>query len=216
MRNGRFITLEGGEGVGKTTLAVGLARRLSQAGVEVVRTREPGGSERAEAIRVLALHPPSGRWSAETEILLMFAARRDHLEATIWPALARGATVLCDRFTDSTRAYQGGGMTQLLGLIDDLDRAFVGARGPDLTLILDAGESATRARRAQRAGEQDAFEARDADFHRRVRAAFQDIANRFPERCARIDADQSADRVLDAAWGVLVSRFPDLVGQVQQ
>ncbi|HEY5411114.1 MAG TPA: dTMP kinase, partial [Caulobacteraceae bacterium] len=137
MAQGRFITLEGGEGTGKSTQARRLAERLRQAGLDVVPTREPGGSEGAEALRKLLLEGGSDRWSAVSEALLMYAARRDHLEKLILPALARGAWVISDRFFDSARAYQGSGGGAPESLIAALEREVVGDDRPDLTLMLD-------------------------------------------------------------------------------
>src|SRR5579862_7388820 len=137
MRQGRFITLEGGEGTGKSTQAARLTRRLRAAGREVVATREPGGSPGAEAIRALLVEGEPDRWSPTTETLLMYAARRDHIERLIEPALARGAWVVCDRFLDSTRAYQGAGGGAPATLIAALEQELVGPCLPDLTLVLD-------------------------------------------------------------------------------
>ena len=196
--SGRFITLEGGEGAGKSTQIRRLGERLRAAGKQVVETREPGGSPGAEEIRGLLLGGGVERWDDVTEALLMYAARRDHLARTVWPALKRGQWVLCDRFEDSTRAYQGAG--------SGLDRTVIGALGgvargnfaPDLTLILDLPVSIGRARAAARRGLHDRFEQRDDGFHERVRQGFLAVAAAEPDRCAVIDASLSLDVVSDA------------------
>jgi dTMP kinase len=203
---GRFITFEGGEGAGKSTQVRRLAERL-KARAEVVVTREPGGSPGAELIRDLLVNGPVERWSPITETLLMYAARRDHVERVIAPALARGASVICDRFYDSTRAYQGvaGGAPQ--ALIAALEADVVGDLVPDLTLILDLPVAVGLARAATRGGE-GRFEAKGIAFHERLRAAFQAIAKAEPKRCRLIDADGEIDAVtarIEAAvserWG---------------
>ena len=170
MPRGRFITLEGGEGTGKSTQALKLAERLRAAGREVAATREPGGSEGAELLRGLLLQGGEDRWSALSETLLMYAARRDHLEKTIRPALARGAWVICDRFLDSTRAYQGAGGGAPEGLIAALERHVVGDDLPDLTLVMDLPVE-TGLQRAGARTALDRIEARDDGFHQRGRPA---------------------------------------------
>lgn len=205
--SGRFITLEGGEGVGKSTLARGLASFLeSHAGVDVIATREPGGSPGADAIRALFVRGEQDRWTPITDALLIAAARADHVARTIRPALAAGRWVICDRFTDSTRAYQGAGRgldAQVLAALDHL----IEAPAPDLTLVLDIDPSKGVARsRGAQAGE-DRFERMDLAFHERVRAAFLDIAKREPQRCAVIDASQSKEEVLAAALQAVQARL---------
>ena len=182
---GRFITLEGGEGAGKSTQARLLADGLRAAGVPVLLTREPGGTANAETLRTLLLDRVRG-WSADAEILLHFAARAEHVAHAIAPALARGVTVVCDRFFDSTLAYQGWGM--------GADRALIGRLAarlpvqPDLTLVLQVPSATRRARVALRAGESDRYEAEDEAFHQRVCAGFAVIAAGTPRRCVAIDA----------------------------
>lgn len=198
MAKGRFITLEGGEGTGKSTLARGLADALRAQGRDVVLTREPGGAPGADAIRKLLVEGDAGRWSAMEEALLFAAARLNHLTHTIRPALARGAWVVCDRFYDSTRAYQvaAGGLDPRA--LDALN-ALIEAPAPDLTLVLDIDpERGLRRSQGRHAGE-DRFEKKDADFHARVRTAFLDIAKDEPHRCAVIDAGEPADAVLNQA-----------------
>lgn len=202
MARGKFITFEGGEGAGKSTQIGLLATALRATGLDVVVTREPGGSRFAEAIRALLLDNTSGERSALAEALLFAAARADHLERLIRPALARGQWVLCDRFADSTRAYQGGADAVPLAVIEQLERMVVGDTRPDLTIILDlpVEEGLRRAAQRQhaRSGAEaaaDAFEARDHAYHDRLRAAFLAIARAEPGRCVVIDAERSADDI---------------------
>lgn len=207
MTRGVFITLEGGEGAGKSTQARRLAARLTGAGREVVATREPGGSPGAEAIRALLVTGEADRWSPITETLLMNAARRDHIERVIAPALARGAAVVCDRFADSTRAYQGAGGGAPAGLIAALEAAVLEAAAPDLTLIFDLPVAAGLARAAGRGGREARFEAKGAAFHERLRAAFLEIAEAEPDRCVVIDAGQNEDAVARAIWAAVSERL---------
>ena len=192
---GRFITIEGGEGTGKSTQLARLAAWLEPRVGEVVRTREPGGSPGAEAIRNLLVNGPPDKWSAQTETLLMFAARRDHIERVISPALSRGAWVVCDRFTDSTRAYQGVAGGADPALIRALEHHVVGAHGPDLTLVLDIPAETGLARAAARGEGEGRFEAKGQAFHIRLRQAFLDIAAAEPSRCVIISAEGAVDEV---------------------
>lgn len=207
MAHGRFITLEGGEGAGKTTQARRLADRLKARFGEVVITREPGGSPGAEAIRELLLNGAVDRWSPITETLMMYAARRDHLERTIGPALARGAAVICDRFADSTRAYQGAGGGAPEALIATLEAEIVGDQRPDLTLVFDLPVEAGLARAASRGGGEARFEAKGTAFHERLRTAFLAIAAAEPARCVLIDAARSPDEVEAAVWSAVEERL---------
>ncbi|MDJ0921926.1 MAG: dTMP kinase [Henriciella sp.] len=202
MSEGIFITLEGGEGTGKSTLIANLQHRLHGLGIRPVLTREPGGTPLAEAVRSLALFPPDGdTWTPLAQALLMNAARTDHLEKKIIPALASGDWVICDRFADSTRAYQSiDGVAE--PVLRDIERAVVGDTMPDVTFILDADPAALVARRSQRGGS-DAFEAQPMAFHESVRAAFLKIAQSKPERCIVLDALQSPDEVADRAMAHL-------------
>jgi dTMP kinase len=200
---GRFITFEGGEGAGKSTQVRRLAERLSALGHQVVTTREPGGSPGAESIRALLVEGAVDRWSPISETLLMFAARRDHIERVIAPALARGAWVICDRFYDSTRAYQGAGGGASEALIASLEAAVVGAETPDLTLILDLPVATGLARAASRGQGEARFEAKGLAFHERLRAAFIAIAAREPERCRVLDASRSIDDLAETIWAVV-------------
>jgi dTMP kinase len=203
---GRFITFEGGEGVGKSTQVARLADRLRDRG-EVVVTREPGGSPGAEAIRGLLVSGPVERWSPISEALLMYAARRDHIERVIAPALERGAWVICDRFYDSSRAYQGaagGAPSRLLSALED---EVVGELIPDLTLILDLPVEIGLARASSRGQGEGRFEAKGAAFHERLRAAFLEIAASEPGRCRVIDADAGVDAVSDRIRRALDERW---------
>ena len=207
MAQGRFITFEGGEGAGKSTQLTRLVARLQTGGREVVATREPGGSPGAEAIRDLVLKGTADRWSPVTETLLMYAARRDHIERVIRPALARGAWVVCDRFADSTRAYQGAAGGTDPALIAALETSVLEGTRPDVTLIFDLPVALGLERAHARAGAEMRFESKGHDFHERLRAAFLAIARAEPERCAVIDATGSlADveaKVWSAVWGLL-------------
>ncbi len=206
--SGRFITLEGGEGVGKSTLAAALLARLEAAGRRVDMTREPGGTPLAEAVRDLALHPPgSTNWSPLALALLMNAARLDHLERRIRPALASGRVVVCDRFADSTRVYQSVQDGAAPAALDALEQWVVGETQPDLSLLLDADPEAVLGRRAERAGPHDAFEARDLTFHRAIREGFLSLAARFPERIVVLDASRPASEVAANAWAVVSERL---------
>jgi dTMP kinase len=205
---GRFITFEGGEGAGKSTQIRRLAARLADSGAEVVVTREPGGSPGAETIRELLVNGDADRWSPTTEALLMYAARRDHLERTVRPALERGATVLSDRFADSTRAYQGAGGKLSAEAIAQLERfALEPSDWPVLTLILDLPVAEGLKRAGARGGGEARFESKGLEFHERLRAGFLAIAEREPERCAVIDATGDIDAVAAAIWSAVSTRL---------
>jgi dTMP kinase len=204
---GRFITFEGGEGAGKTTQIRWLAERLTALAHEVVTTREPGGSPGAEALRDLLVRGEADRWSPLSETLILYAAREDHLERLIRPALARGAWVLSDRFADSTRAYQGAGGGAPRGVITMLEEAVVGPVRPDLTLILDLPVEAGLERARVRGGGEERFERKGRDFHERLRAGFLAIAAAEPERCTVVDASQPPEAVAAAIWGAVRDRL---------
>ncbi len=191
--SGRFITLEGGEGAGKSTQIARLRTWLEGRGKTVVATREPGGSSGAEMIRKLLVEGPAERWDGVTEALLHFAARRDHLRTTVWPALKLGAWVISDRFADSTRAYQGYGHGLDHATIEQLYDVAVGDFRPDLTLILDLPIDVGLARAAARRGAETRYENLPIEFHQRVKAGFLEIAKREPGRCVVIDAGQDID-----------------------
>ncbi|HEX6866760.1 MAG TPA: dTMP kinase [Caulobacteraceae bacterium] len=207
MARGRFITLEGGEGAGKSTQQNRLVARLTERGIDVVSTREPGGSDGGEAIRDLLVNGPVDRWSAVTEVLLMNAARRDHIERRIEPALARGRWVVCDRFADSTRAYQGAGGEADPAFIAAVERAVVGEVTPDLTLVLDLPVEDGLKRAAGRGGGEARFEAKGTEFHRRLRQGFLDIAAAEPDRCVVIDSTRPQDEVEAAIWAAVEQRL---------
>ncbi|MBT8412085.1 MAG: dTMP kinase [Octadecabacter sp.] len=185
LASGVFITFEGIDGSGKSTQARMLAERLQGA----VLTREPGGSAGAEEIRALLLTGDPDRWSAETEILLFTAARRDHLEKTIEPALAEGRTVICDRFADSTRVYQGATRGDLRGTVDSLHRLMIG-REPDLTFIIDMDPKEALARGLARKSGEDRFEDMGLAFQETLRHGFLALAKAMPNRCILIDGNR--------------------------
>lgn len=202
MSTGRFITFEGIDGAGKTTHLDALERAWREAGHEVVRTREPGGTPLAEQLRGLFLHEPM---DSLTEALLMFAARRDHLTQVIEPALARGAWVLCDRFTDATFAYQGGGRGFDLKVLSTLESWVQGTRQPDLTFLFDLPPAVAAARLAG-ARQPDRFEAQDQVFFERVREMYLTRMAQHPERFVLIQADQPQETVARAIGLALAAR----------
>lgn len=197
---GRFITLEGGEGAGKSTQAALLAERLRHAGHLVDVTREPGGTAGAEAIRTLLVTGDADRWSAVTEACLVNAARADHVARRIQPALADGRWVVCDRFVDSTLAYQGAGKGVDAGVLRTLHRIAAADLWPDLTLILTLPVADGLARAASRTAAAARFEAHDTAFHERVAGGFRAIAAREPDRCRVIDAAGGIDSVAAHIW----------------
>jgi dTMP kinase len=191
-----FLTLEGGEGTGKSTQAKLLAAHLEARGLLVVQTREPGGTPEAEALRALLLNGEVGRWTAEAEALLNYAARDSHLQKVIRPALAADELVLCDRFMDSTRAYQGYAGQCDMTLLDALESSIVGATRPDLTLIFDLDPAVGLARAKSRGdGSEDRYERKGLEFHQMLRGGFLSIARTEPARCRIIDAAGSVDEV---------------------
>jgi dTMP kinase len=206
---GRFITLEGGEGAGKSVQAERLEERLATLGLEVVRTREPGGSPHAEELREAILSGFAAQFGPDGEALLFAAARLDHLDKTILPALSRGAWVVCDRFADSTRAYQGVAGDLSPAFVARLEEVVVGANRPDLTLILDipaeAGLERARARRGPESA--DRFEAEGSEFHEKLRRAFLDIAAAEPKRCVVVDALKPEEEVGEAIWCAVENRL---------
>ena len=207
----RFITLEGGEGAGKSTQAKRLASALETKGIPCLLTREPGGSPGAEAIRKLLVQGERDKWDAETETLLMFAARADHVRRTITPALSRGTWVICDRFVDSTYAYQGAGRGVAARFIVTLESMVLDGFAPDLTLILDIDPDLGLARTENRAGsgarEEARFERFGMTFHRQLRDAFRAIAARHSERCVLIDAGKPEQDVADNIWNAVSGKF---------
>jgi dTMP kinase len=192
--SGKFITLEGGEGVGKSTQVHALAEALKARGIEVLVTREPGGSEGAEKIRELLLGGAEERWGARAEVLLFAAGRADHVEKTIAPALASGQWVLCDRFADSSLAYQGGAGGLGIEIVRSINVMAVGDTFPDRTLVLMLDQGGERAR-ARDGGAGDRIGGRPDEYHRKVDAAFRIIAAEEPERVKLVDASGSPDEV---------------------
>ena len=191
---GSFITFEGIDGSGKSTQARKLAEHLQAQGRDVILTREPGGSEGAEEIRTLVLQGEPDRWSAETEILLFTAARRDHLERTILPAIDAGKVVICDRFADSTRMYQGLSRGDLRGTVDQLHKLMIG-REPDMTILIDMDSDAGLSRALSRQGVEERFEAFGADLQAQMRTGFLSLAEEFKERFLVINGARSIDEV---------------------
>jgi dTMP kinase len=205
--DGRFITFEGGEGGGKSTQLRLLADRLQKLGHELVATREPGGSPGAEALRALLVTGAADRWSPLTETLILYAARRDHVERVIRPALGRGAWVVCDRFADSTRAYQGAAGGVDPAFINELERVTLGDTRPDLTMILDLPAEEGLRRAGRRGDDESRFEGKGLPFHDRLRAEFLAIADREPSRCVVIDASLPITSVSDAIWVAVSGRL---------
>lgn len=208
---GSFISIEGGEGGGKSTQSKALVRRLRAAGLEAVATREPGGSPSAELIREALLSGTFQAQGPKAEALLFAAARIDHLDHIIKPALERGAWVVCDRFHDSTRAYQGALGALDPGFLETLERVSLEGCKPDLTLILDLPATTGLARAALRrtaGAAADRFEREPPAFHQALRQAFLAIAAREPDRCVVVDATQSPDEVEQAIWDAVRYRLP--------
>ena len=203
---GLFISLEGIDGAGKSTQSRLLAAHLRGLGRDVIETREPGGAAGAEDIRKLLVEGDPDRWSPETEILLFSAARRDHLERTITPALARGAVVICDRFADSTRVYQGAARGDLRALVDDIHARVIGVE-PDLTLILDMDPAVALARGLARQSGEDRFEDMGLAFQERLRAGFQALARDFADRCAMVDANQAPEAIAQDIARIVEARL---------
>jgi dTMP kinase len=206
---GKFITFEGGEGTGKSTQAAMLALHLESYGLGVQLTREPGGSPGAEIIRHVLLTGAAKPLGAEVEAMLFAAARDDHVQCTILPALRSGKWVICDRFVDSTRVYQG-----ILGQVDEklingLERVSVGELSPDLTVILDlpVGLGLERAKLRRGNLQADRFEEEDAEFHEKLREAYLAIATREPDRCVVVDASAAKEVVANTIWQVVQSRL---------
>ena len=199
---GKFITLEGGEGVGKSTQLVALSNALRDRGLEVLETREPGGSAGAEAVRKLLLTGSEDRWSAAAEALLFAAARTDHVDTLIQPALDAGKWVLCDRFIDSSLAYQGGAAGLGIEAVRAINQFGIGETFPDRTLVLMLYDGAERAR-ARDAGASDRIGDRSPDYHRKVETAFRLLAAEEPERVRLVDASGSREEVTERLLGAI-------------
>ena len=204
---GRFITLEGGEGTGKSTQVRRLAAALEARGLQTKITREPGGAPGAEEIRKLMVEGEPGRWNPITETLLAYAARADNVARTIGPALKEGRWVISDRFSDSTYAYQGVGRGLDRETIRRIDSAVLDDFAADLTLVLDLDVAIGLSRANARAGAENRFEKFGTEFHEKLRQAFLDIAKRFPERCRVIDASGTEDQVAEAIFAAVSKRF---------
>jgi dTMP kinase len=207
--NGRFITFEGGEGTGKSTQVKMLAARLKSFGLSVLVTREPGGSPGAEAIRHVLLSGAAKPLGPYAEAILFAAARDDHVRQTIRPALAQGRWVVCDRFADSTRIYQGALGNVDLRLISRLEHITVGDTRPDLTIVLDVPAKLGLERAAARRGATpaDRFETETLDFHEKLRQAYLELAEREPGRCVVIDGSDEPEFVANAIWAVVNHRL---------
>jgi dTMP kinase len=191
--SGYFITLEGGEGSGKTTQRDLLIAAFHKAGLPLLTTREPGGSAGAEKIRNLLVTGDADAWSAEAETLLFYAARMDHVQRVIQPALAAGTHVMCDRFADSTLVYQGAGKGLSEAYIENLHNLTLGNFAPHLTLVLDIEPTLGLKRAGARRGDETRFESMDLDFHHRIRAGFLELSMRAPQRVCVLAADQDKD-----------------------
>jgi dTMP kinase len=209
MEIGRFITFEGGEGSGKSTQAGILANRLTRAGRLVFSTREPGGSPAAEEIREALLSGRVWQYGPLAEAVMFSVARADHIDYAIRDALQQGRWVVCDRFIDSTRAYQGSTAGVPRGVINALERLTVGALSPDITFILDipAEEGLARAQARAEGAEPDRFEGQELVLHERVRRAFLDIAEEEPGRCIVVDASQPEAMVAEDVWEAVLQRL---------
>ena len=211
-QRGRFIVFEGGEGAGKSTQVKALVAHLRGLGLEVVQTREPGGSPGAESLRSLLVQGDAGRWSPLSELLMMYAARSDHLEKVIRPALARGAWVVCDRFADSSRAYQGAGGGVAPAFIEQVDAAVVADTQPDLVLVMDLPVEAGLRRASTRGDNENRFESKGLAFHERLRQGFLARAAQVPERYRVLDADQSVEALAVAVRAEVTAVFAELRG----
>ncbi|MCB1499176.1 MAG: dTMP kinase [Bauldia sp.] len=209
--SGKFITFEGGEGAGKSTQVRRLAARIGQSGHRVVTTREPGGTPAAEAIRAFILGGRAREMGSAGEAVLFAAARADHVASVIRPALADGAWVLCDRFTDSTQVYQGSEGGTATAVLDALERVAVGVTRPDLVIVLDlpaeAGLRRVRSRHAETGGRPDRFDSDELGLHERRRQAFLALADRDPARYAVVDANRAEDEVAEDIWGIVSGRL---------
>ncbi len=206
MKAGLFITFEGIDGSGKSTQAKILTERLISGGFDVILTREPGGSAGAEEIRSLVLEGDQDRWSAQTEILLFTAARRDHMEKTIEPALAAGKVVVCDRFADSTRMYQGISRGELRTTVDQLHSLMIG-REPDLTFIIDMDPAIGLKRALSRQTLEERFEGFGEDMQIKMRTGFLALAKEFADRCIVIDGNRNAKYVADQVEALALARL---------
>jgi dTMP kinase len=207
---GKFISFEGGEGAGKTTQAERIVDALSQAGIEAVLTREPGGTFGAEAIRDLVLSGSHDRWSGMTELLLMYAARLDHVEKLIKPSLERGVWVLCDRFSDSSMAYQGYARGLGPDRVAAVHTAVMDGFAPDMTILFDIDPILAQKRVETRGEDLSRFDTEELEFHKTLRTAFQKIAEANSDRFHTVDAASSRDAITAQIKHALMTKFPDL------
>ncbi len=214
MKRGKFVTFEGGEGAGKSTQAKLLAESLEQAGIETLQTREPGGTFGAEAIRDLVLEGTTDRWSGMTELLLMYAARIDHVEKLIKPALDRGVWVISDRFADSSLAYQGYARGLGAEQVKAVHKVVMGGFEPDLTIVFDMDPVLAQKRVETRGEHLTRFDAESLEFHKTLRHAFLEIAEENPDRIHTVDADGTRGSVQNRILFALTKQFPDLAGKV--
>ena len=207
MKIGKFITFEGGEGTGKSTQMPYLKKYLEAQGIEVIVTREPGGCEGAEQIRALLVHGSITRWDALTEYLLLSAARRDHIEKTIRPALNQGKWVICDRFFDSSVAYQGAGGCLDESMLRQIYHYIAPNFEPDMTFIFDLPLELSFKRVQRRAGWEERFEKMPWDFHNRVREKFLEICRAHPQRCWLVDANQNIEKIAQDIQNQMTTLF---------
>lgn len=224
IKPGLFITFEGGEGTGKSTLIQTFFHWIVDQGIESILTREPGGTPGAELIRKLLVQGQVDQWDHLTEAFLLFAARREHLQRLVWPAMRHGKVVLSDRFVDSTFAYQGYGYGVDLRLLQQLYEICVQDHGfhskifwPDLTIILDIDPEIGLARAGQRdQGDQQRYEKMDLDFHRKLREGYLKVAETYAQRCVVLDANQSPDKVFQQLQQVIKQRWPNFISTIRQ
>ncbi|MEE9273361.1 MAG: dTMP kinase [Robiginitomaculum sp.] len=210
VESGKFITFEGGEGAGKTTQAKRIVEALETVGKEVVITREPGGTFGAEAIRELVISGAHERWSGMTELLLVYAARLDHVEKLIKPALERGAWVLCDRFNDSSMAYQGYARGLGAKTVKTLNNIVLGDWSPDLTIVFDIDPILAQGRVKTRGESLNRFDTENLNFHKAIRAAFLEIAKQDTDRVKVIDAASPRDAITRQIQHLMLQKFPDI------
>ena len=211
MERGKFISFEGGEGAGKTTQAERIVEALGKAGIDAVLTREPGGTFGAEAIRDLVLAGTHDRWSGMTELLLMYAARLDHVEKLIKPSLERGVWVICDRFSDSSMAYQGHARGLGADRVAAVHEAVMDGFEPDLTILFDIDPILAQKRVQTRGEDLSRFDTEELDFHKKLRTAFQEIAESNEDRFHIVDAASSRDAITTQIQHAIMQKFPGIV-----